>query len=593
MNFEKGINLYRDTLLLKKRYWALFIPTLVAEATAQLTSIADSVLVGQILGPTEMAAVNMASPVQQLIYAFAVLLCVGATARMAICMGERNKEEAEGIFSTVVFLEIVVGIILTVVLFLCIDGIVSMLTNSVIMKPLLADYLGFSVFGAVPFMVFTAFCSVARTDGMAGVVMTSSLVSQVVNVVLDIVLMKHTDMGLGGASLATLCGYISGAIILCVWYLMSKKRTLKLKLSALGYRSKLRRRSVDVVASGAPTALGILLISIKMIILYRIVQAAGGVEGAKVYSVSLPLQSISSILVASTAGAMMPIIGCLWGERDFNGVRMLTKYALVRSMLIQAGLSLLIIIFPAMIFGSFNMESEVVDFGRTALRLYAVSLIGFVATFVMMYYYTTIQKKTAALLLNSVEGFFALIPLAWLMSKWWGVNGMFAAFIFAELAGFLVLYLYSKISVGRKTRYPDLYLIDGEDSSVVFDVSAEATPEYAVQMSRSIQQVLTREGISEDTAIPVAVVLEDTVLSLSRRAEFYKRPVHMDLRVLRGDTGIAISFRDDSTPMDPLNLEEDNISDETYIHSVALVKALAKDIRVDRHISLNHTMLIL
>ena len=139
---------------------------------------------------------------------------------------------------------------------------------------------------------------------------------------------------------------------------------------------------------------------------------------------------------------MIPVVGMLYGKKDYQCIRMLTRNVLNFTLLLVGAFVLFVLLFPQTILSMFNLPPELMTEGANTVRLFSISFIGVAARFLMLYYYITVQQRTVANILSFVEGFLAVVPLAWLLSKPLGLTGVWLSFILAELVGFLCLFIY-------------------------------------------------------------------------------------------------------------------------------------------------------
>ena len=200
-----------------------------------------------------------------------------------------------------------------------------------------------------------------------------------------------------------------------------------------------------IIKSGIPVASGTALISVKIWAIYQILGETGGADAMTLYAICMACLSVVSMCIAGCNGAMMPIIGMLYGERDFSGVRILIKYVLRFALTLSGIFVAFTVFFPQIILSIYNLPAALIEPGEVALRLFSVSLLGVTITFLAMYYYSTIQRRVAANILSWMEGIIVVIPAAWLLSKIFGLNGIWFAFILAEVAGFAMIFAYTKI----------------------------------------------------------------------------------------------------------------------------------------------------
>jgi len=87
--------------LVSQKFREFFYPTVLASMAAQLGTIINGIIVGNLISPHAMAAISACMPLSQITYALAVLISIGASGLIAIAAGKRDNEEANFIFGTV------------------------------------------------------------------------------------------------------------------------------------------------------------------------------------------------------------------------------------------------------------------------------------------------------------------------------------------------------------------------------------------------------------------------------------------------------------------------------------------------------------
>ena len=88
--------------LVNKKFREFFFPTVLASMASQLGTIINGIIVGNLISARAMAAISACMPLNQITYAFAVLISIGSSGLIAIAAGKRDNEEADRIFSTVI-----------------------------------------------------------------------------------------------------------------------------------------------------------------------------------------------------------------------------------------------------------------------------------------------------------------------------------------------------------------------------------------------------------------------------------------------------------------------------------------------------------
>ena len=214
-------------------------------------------------------------------------------------------------------------------------------------------------------------------------------------------------------------------------------------------------------------------------------------------------------------------------------------------------------------------------------------MLGVTITFLAMYYYTTIQRRIAANILSWTEGIIVVVPAAWILSKTFGLNGIWFAFILAELAGFAMIFIYTRIvckNSGGKLN--DIFLIEKADSDILYDVSFKADEDNAVKLYSEAVNVLKKYGLADTIYLKVGVALEEMTVQM---ANFNAgKIIDADVRIKSAGGKIIIAFRDNGKPFNPTEYQS---TEDFKFDNIKMLKALSKKISYNRVLSLNQTII--
>lgn len=580
----------RSGRLLYRKYREFFLPTMLASISSSMSLIVDSIIVGNMLGPAQMAGVNLCLPVFQAHIALAILLGMGASTLISIALGGREHRTADAVFSTSVSLLLLCGVLLSLILAPFSDSVAGWITKDSLLQPMVADYLGVLLYGSTFIMAVPAFSYILRTDGMVRLASVSLVVANLTNLVLDVVFIGPFRMGIAGSALATICGYVVGFVTLAA-YVRSKHRTLHfMPLWRMKWKENVARTG-QIARTGFPGALSSVLVTIKIFFINYLVGRIAGHEGLAVFSVCISCLSFVSMFISGTAGAMMPIAGALYGDRDFKGVRLIFLYTLRLALVLTAVIVLMFELLPAPVFSLFGIaDAGILELGVPALRIFGISLFGVTVSFLMIYYYMTVKRHTIADTLSVTEGLLVVIPAAWILSGLMGIEGIWTAFVVAEAVSLGILY-FMTVRVRRRSgdRDMDMLLIERSAPELLYDVSLKATREDSVRLSAEAIKVLQAAGLDESRSMKAGIALEEMVANLSVYPPNQGRRVDVDVRIALSGSDLIISLRDNGASFNPVEYrpEETGFS----IDGITLLRMLAMEMKYSRVLALNQTVI--
>ena len=539
----------KSNKLVNKRFRAFFFPALLAAMATQMGVFFDSIIMGQLIDSAAMASASACEPLTQIAAALTILISTGSVGLISVAAGNGKREEANRAFSLAVYAAAGFGLAITAVLLPTARGVVRLLTPVPELWENVYSYLHILLwrFPFCTLLMLTA--DLICADGMEKLSTVAVTIQQVTNIVLDYVLIRFLGLGTEGAAMATVLSDIAGLGFLLWRYFRSENRTFRLTgVLSDGVRT-LFRSFAKVAGSGAAAASGYALVAVRMWFLIRIVGGIGGSDGTQVFAACALFLTLMSMFSGGINQSVLPLVGVLYGEKDYRAIRSLMGYV-TRFLLAIIGVSVAFAMaFPQAILAVAGLPQELIQRSLNDVRLYSVSLIGTGITFLMIYYYTTVSQTKAAGILAWTEGLLAVIPAVWLLSRAFGMTGVWLGLIFAEAAGLAAAWIWSRhVCAKSGGRLTDFFLIEKNGSELLYDASIRATREDAASISEEVIGILTEKDVEGIAAEKAGIGLEETAVNL---AQMNQKPVDMDVRVLASGNELVMALRDNGIPFNP------------------------------------------
>ena len=179
-----------------------------------------------------------------------------------------------------------------------------------------------------------------------------------------------------------------------------------------------------------------------------------------------------------------------------------------------------------------------------------------------------------------------VVLAAWLLSKIFGLNGVWLAFILAEVAGFLAVWFFSKkICATSNGKLRDVYLIEQSGGELLYDVSVKANVDSAVKISSEAQKILTSKGFDKGLTLRAAVALEEMTVNISK---INAAEIDLDVRI-KNDDGLMILLRDNGVAFNPV--EYSARDEDFFIDGIIFLKNISRKINYNRVLSLDQTVI--
>ena len=257
------------------------IPTALTLMVNCLYNIVDQIFVGQGVGITAMAAINVAFPVVILVNAVALLLGDGSAANISLCLGRRQQQEADDTIGHAATLIAASGLCAAIVSWCFAPQIARLFGATDTAWPEAAAYLRTIAWG-LPFqLICPAFTAIIRADGHPRYSMGCMITGAVLNLILDPVFIFPLGMGVVGAGIATVIGQVAAGVLFLAY--LPRLHTVRLRRQALRPTIRLTGR---ILALGVPSLLTQILTALVQITLNNLLRVHGA---ASVYGSDIAL----------------------------------------------------------------------------------------------------------------------------------------------------------------------------------------------------------------------------------------------------------------------------------------------------------------
>ena len=141
------------------------IPAIVAMTASSLYNMADSIFIGHGVGANGISGLALCFPLMNLAAAFGSLVGVGASTLVSVKLGQKDYEGANHVLGNVLVLNVVIGILFSVVFLWKLDPILRFFGASDQTLPYARDYMEIILFGNVITHMYLGLNSVLRSSG--------------------------------------------------------------------------------------------------------------------------------------------------------------------------------------------------------------------------------------------------------------------------------------------------------------------------------------------------------------------------------------------------------------------------------------------
>ena len=217
----------RNNRLLSAKLNKYIVPGIMMSLALQLGNIVDTIFVSNLIGVEAMSAVTMSLPVETIIQLTGYCLGIGGSIAAGNMLGKRDKESASKLFSATFLVTLVVGIIFSICAFPTAAPIARLLVpGGGILQNYTRDYIRISMLGAPVIGIGLLVVNYLGVENHPELASAYLILANVINLVLDYIFLRYTPLGVTGASLSTVLGFLF-AMSVFVLYIRSDKRNIQ------------------------------------------------------------------------------------------------------------------------------------------------------------------------------------------------------------------------------------------------------------------------------------------------------------------------------------------------------------------------------
>ncbi len=420
------------------------LPGAVSMLASALYQMLDGVFVGQYLGETAFAALNLAMPFVIINFALADLIGVGSAVPISVNLGKGEKREANNIFTCACIMIIVAGAAVGALLYAFAPALMALMGAEGEFAALAVQYMRvYALCSPVTTIIF-AVDNYLRICGYIRGSMWLNILMSALSAVLEFLFLGVFDFGIWGAALATSLGMLICVLIAFVPFL--RGRAL-LSFTKPRFSMAMTRQ---IVSCGSPNFLNNIAGRITSIIMNAILVRLGGETAVSVYGILMFADGFIQPLLYGMCDSLQPAVGYNWGARAFSRVRAIEKCCFTASAVVSLGSTVLVALIPGLITRLFVSDPapEVMEMSVTALRIFALTYITRWFSFATQSYMLAIEKALPASLISvSTALVFPVLLIAALYPL--GLTGIWMNFpLTSVLAGVMSIVILKKLRAG-------------------------------------------------------------------------------------------------------------------------------------------------
>lgn len=417
-----------------RRLIRFVIPSVAMMILTSIYGVVDGLFVSNFVGKTPFAAVNLVIPFTMILGAFGFMLGTGGTALVAKTLGEGRQEEANRIFSMLIYFALGLGVLLTIFGIAVLKRIVIKMGADDAMLRHCMIYGRIVLLGIPFYMLQNMFQNflIAAEKPQLGLIVT--IAAGVTNMVLDALFIAVLGWGVAGAAAATALGQCVGGLIPFVYFARKNSSRLALVKTKLLGGTLLRtctNGSSELVSNISMSSVGMLYNAQLM--------KVAGENGVAAYGVILYVNFIFIAIYLGYAYGSAPIVAFNYGAGKKAELQNVLKKSL--KLLLGTGIVLLSIgvLFAGVLSGLFvGYDAQLYAMTVRGLRFYAVSFLLSGFNIYGSSFFTALNNGVVSAAISFLRTVVFEVAAVLILPLFFGLDGVWCAITVAELASILI-----------------------------------------------------------------------------------------------------------------------------------------------------------
>ena len=420
------------------------LPMMAGNLLQQFYNIADTLIVGRVLGSNALAAVGSAYTLMTFLTSIFLGLSMGSGALFSIYKGKNDQNSLRSAIVHAFALIMAVTVLLNVLVYIGIDPILHFLRVPDEVWDGMKAYLLVIFAGIIATSLYNYFSCLLRALGNSTIPLVFLAVSAVLNIGLDLLFVAVLPWGIRGAALATVIAqYVSGIGI--TLYVLLKCRDLLPSREDLQFN---RQILGEIGNLSSMTCVQQSVMNFGILMVQGLVNSFGPVVMAA-FAAAVKIDTFAYLPVQDFGNAYSTFIAQNYGAGKKERIRKGTKESFLISFLFCIVISAVVCIFAAPLMRIFvsAKETAVIASGVRYLRIEGAFYCGIGCLFLLYGYYRAVKKPGMSVILTVIS-LGTRVALAYILSAYIGETGIWMAipigWVLADVTGLVYMKFQEK-----------------------------------------------------------------------------------------------------------------------------------------------------
>ncbi len=415
------------------------LPSIGMMVFTSIYGVVDGFFVSNFVGKTAFASINLVMPFLMILGGVGFMIGTGGSALVAKHLGEKNEALARRVFSMMIYLTIILGVIVSVLGFVFADKVAVLLGAEADMVESCVLYARTCLVFNTMFMlqnVFQSFLVTAERPKLGLIVIVAAGLT---NMGLDALFIAVFRWEVVGAAAATGLSQTVGGLLPLLFF-MKKDNGSVLRL----VRTRLELRPIlKACANGSSELMTNISSSVvSMLYNFQLLELAGQ-NGVSAYGVLMYVQFIFAAVFIGYSIGTAPITGYNFGAQNHAELKNILKKS-VSTMLItgavMVGLAQVLAAPLAHIFVGY--DAELFEMTKHAFQLFSFAFLLSGFNIWCSSFFTALNNGAVSAAVSFLRTLVFQLAAVLILPEVWGLDGVWLSVVFAEVCAFVISVIF-------------------------------------------------------------------------------------------------------------------------------------------------------
>ncbi len=352
---------------------AYSVPIIVGNILQSLYNVVDMLIVGNFVGAGGLAAAGIGGMMQMIVMMTGMALSFGGQILLSQQVGAGEKENIRRTIGTLLSVTFLSAVVLGVLGLLVTDWMMGLLNTPAEIWADTRKYYRICCFGILFVYGYNGLGSILRGLGESRLPTVFVAVASVLNIILDYVFVAKTDMGVSGAALATVIAQGVSFLVSLV-YLIAHRDSFGFDFRPGSFRIG-KQTLWAIMKISAPMMAFTLVMSLSSMFINSNINVYG-VAASAVDSIGNKFFMICNCVTMGVYSGGAAIIGQCFGAGLPDRIRKAFLMTTWLSLICWVVVAVVIVAFPAQIFGFFTDDGAVLAMAKPFMWIEALMFLG-------------------------------------------------------------------------------------------------------------------------------------------------------------------------------------------------------------------------